>query len=48
MNVKVRASLRCENYPSLVSVILKEKGIEELYPYDKHYDRTDWLTRLEP
>ncbi len=27
---------------------LKEKGIEELYSYDKHYDRIDWLTRLEP
>ncbi len=30
------------------SLILKEKGIEELYSYDKHYDRIDWLTRLEP
>ena len=28
--------------------ILKENGIEELYSYDKHYDRIDWLTRLEP
>ena len=22
-------------------------GIEEFYSYDKHYDRIDWLTRLE-
>ncbi|MBC2712727.1 MAG: PIN domain-containing protein [Desulfosarcina sp.] len=29
-------------------LILKEKGIEELYSYDKHYDRIDWLKRLEP
>ena len=30
------------------AVILKEQGIEELYSYDKHYDRIDWLKRLEP
>ncbi|MBW1741271.1 MAG: AbrB/MazE/SpoVT family DNA-binding domain-containing protein [Deltaproteobacteria bacterium] len=24
------------------------KGIEELYSYDKDYDRIDWLVRLEP
>jgi len=30
------------------ALILKESGIEELYSYDKHYDRIDWLTRLEP
>jgi len=30
------------------ALILKEHGIEELYSYDKHYDRIDWLTRLEP
>jgi len=30
------------------ALTLKEKGIEELYSYDKHYDRIDWLTRLEP
>ena len=29
------------------ALTLKEKGIEELYSYDKHYDRIDWLTRLE-
>ncbi|MBE9570823.1 MAG: PIN domain-containing protein [Proteobacteria bacterium] len=30
------------------ALILREKGIEELYSYDKDYDRIDWLTRLEP
>ena len=30
------------------ALILKEKGIEELYSYDKDYDRIDWLIRLEP
>ena len=30
------------------ALILKEKGIKELYSYDKHYDRIDWLGRLEP
>jgi len=30
------------------ALILKENGIEELYSYDKHYDRIDWLTRREP
>lgn len=30
------------------ALILKEKGIEELYSYDKDYDRIEWLTRLEP
>ena len=30
------------------ALILKDKGIEELYSYDKDYDRIDWLTRLEP
>ena len=30
------------------ALILKDKGIKELYSYDKHYDRMDSLTRLEP
>jgi len=30
------------------ALTLKEKGIEEFYFYDKHYDRIDWLARLEP
>ena len=28
--------------------ILKEKGIKELYSYDQHYDRVEWLVRMEP
>ena len=30
------------------ALILKAKGIEELYSYDPHFDRIDGLTRLEP
>ena len=30
------------------ALILKETGIEELYSYDKDYDRIDWLKRIEP
>jgi len=30
------------------ALILKDKGIEELYSYDPHFDRIDGLTRLEP
>ena len=30
------------------ALVLKDEGIEELYSYDKDYDRIDWLTRLEP
>lgn len=30
------------------ALILKEKGVDELYSYDKDYDRIDWLTKLEP
>ena len=30
------------------ALILKEKGIKELYSYDRHYDQIEWLTRLEP
>ena len=30
------------------ALILKEKGIKELYSYDKDYDRIDRLDRLEP
>jgi len=28
--------------------ILKVKGIEEVYSFDKHYDRVTWLKRIEP
>ncbi len=30
------------------ALILKERGIEELYSYDKHFDRIDWLKRQAP
>ena len=30
------------------ALILKDKSIEGIYSYDPHYDRVDWLTRLEP
>ena len=30
------------------ALVLKDECIEELYSYDKDYDRIDWLTRLEP
>lgn len=30
------------------AMVLKEKGIKEIYSYDSHHDRIDWLTRLEP
>jgi predicted nucleic-acid-binding protein len=28
--------------------IIKINGINELYSYDKHYDRMNWLKRIEP
>jgi predicted nucleic-acid-binding protein len=30
------------------ALMLREKGIEELYSYDPHFDRIDGLIRLEP
>ena len=30
------------------AMIILEKGIEELYSYDPHYNRIEGLTRLEP
>ena len=30
------------------ALTLKEKGIKELYSYDRHYEQIEWLTRLEP
>lgn len=27
---------------------LKTKGIHEVYSYDRHYDRLNWLKRIEP
>lgn len=28
--------------------ILRMQGINEIYSYDKHYDRLSWLKRIEP
>ncbi len=28
--------------------LLKRDGIDEIYSYDKHFDRVDWLKRMEP
>jgi predicted nucleic-acid-binding protein len=28
--------------------VLKLKGIDEIYSYDKHYDRLNWLKRIKP
>ncbi len=28
--------------------LLRAKGIEEIYSYDRHFDRLDWLKRVEP
>ncbi len=28
--------------------ILQMKGIEEVYSYDRHYDRIKWLKRIDP
>ena len=30
------------------ALILRREGIEQVYSYDTHYDRIDWVTRLEP
>ncbi len=28
--------------------ILQMKGIDEVYSYDRHYDRINWIKRIEP
>jgi len=28
--------------------ILKEQGIKEVYSYDRHFDRIEWVRRIEP
>jgi len=30
------------------ALIVRAQGIDEVYSYDKHYDRIDWITRIEP
>lgn len=29
-------------------LVLKEQGIREAYSYDRHYDKIEWISRLEP
>ncbi len=28
--------------------ILREQGIKEVYSYDRHFDKIDWVGRIEP
>ncbi len=28
--------------------LIKKKGLKEVFSYDKHFDRFDWIVRLEP
>ena len=28
--------------------ILKEQGIKDIFSYDRHYDRIEWVSRIEP
>jgi len=28
--------------------ILREQGIKEVYSYDRHFDKIDWVRRIEP
>jgi predicted nucleic-acid-binding protein len=28
--------------------VLKEEGIKEVYSYDRHFDKIEWVSRLEP
>ncbi len=30
------------------ALMMKKKGFRAVYSYDKHYDRFDWIARLEP
>lgn len=30
------------------AVILHQCGINDVYSYDKHYDRIEWINRMEP
>ena len=30
------------------SLILREQSVAKVYSYDKHYDRIEWLERIEP
>ena len=28
--------------------VLKEQGIKEVYSYDRHFDKIEWVNRIEP
>ena len=28
--------------------VLKEQGIKKVYSYDRHYDKIEWVSRIEP
>ena len=28
--------------------VLRELGIKEVYSYDRHFDKIEWISRLEP
>jgi predicted nucleic-acid-binding protein len=28
--------------------VVREQGIKEVYSYDRHFDRIDWISRIEP
>lgn len=30
------------------ALLMKKKGLREIFSYDKHYDKFDWVTRREP
>jgi len=30
------------------ALLLKEQGIKEVYSYERHFDKIDWVSRIEP
>ena len=30
------------------ALLMKKKELKEIYSYDKHYDKFDWIVRQEP
>jgi len=30
------------------ALLLKEQGIKEVYSYERHFDKIEWVSRLEP
>ncbi len=31
-----------------IASVLKEQGIKEAYSYDRHFDKMEWINRIEP